>query len=94
MKVKTKTIYWVIAAVVALAFYLFLNPPAPEFISTNSMDVNRFGPESVDMQLAMGTLQRDKPHMLAPTPVLKPLLLFPPSQDDLEKLSGPPAVIQ
>jgi len=89
MKVKSKTFYAIAAFVVVVALYLLLNPPAPEFISTYSKDVNRFGPESVDMQLALGTLQRDPPHMLAPEPQLKPLLLFPPSQSDLERLSGP-----
>jgi hypothetical protein len=89
MKVKSKTLYAIAALVVVVALYLLLNPPAPEFISTYSKDVNRFGPESVDMQLALGTLQRDPPHMIAPEPQLKPLLLFPPSQSDLERLSGP-----
>lgn len=89
MKVKSKTLYLIAAAAVVLALYLLLNPPAPDFTATFSKDVSRFGPDSVDVQMAMGTLHSDPPKMMVPAPTLKPLLLFPPSQDDLAKLSGP-----
>jgi hypothetical protein len=90
---KVKTLYWGVVAVLVLALYLLINTP-PNLVSTYSNDVNRFGPDSVDIQMASGTLQYDPPHMLAPAPSLKPLLLFPPSQQDLEKLSGPSASVQ
>lgn len=89
MKVKTKTIYWIAVAVVVLAFYLLLNPPAADFTATYSKDVSRFGPDSVDVQMAMGTLHSDPPHTMVAKPSLKPTLLFPPSETDLAKLSGP-----
>jgi hypothetical protein len=95
MKFKSKGIYWIAAAAMVLALYLLLNPPAPALGASYGRDVNRFGPDSVDMQMANGNLQTDAPYMMAPPkPALKTLLLFPPSQTDLEKLSGPPAKIQ
>ena len=90
MKVKSKTVYILAAAAVLLALYLLLNPPAADFTATYSKDVSRFGPDSVDVQMAMGTLHSDPPHTMVPTPSLKPTLLFPPSEADLAKLSGPP----
>jgi hypothetical protein len=89
MKVKSKTVYILAAAAVLLALYLLLNPPAADFTATYSKDVSRFGPDSVDVQMAMGTLHTDPPKMMVPTPSLKPTLLFPPSETDLAKLSGP-----
>jgi hypothetical protein len=90
MKVKVKTVYVIAAVAVVLALYLLLNPPAAEFTATYSKDVSRFGPDSVDVQMAMGTLHSDPPHTMVPAPSLKPTLLFPPSEADLAKLSGPP----
>ena len=93
MKVKSKTVYWIAAAVIVVAFYLFINPPAPDFVATRTDDVSRFSPNMLDMQLAMGTFSRDPPKTLASPPPMKPLLLFPPSEDDLKKLSGPPTSV-
>jgi hypothetical protein len=92
MKVKSTTVYWIAAAAVAVALYILIAASSPPLTATYSKDVDRFGPDSVDMQMAMGTFQPDPPYMMAPataTGALKPLLLFPPSETDLEKLSGP-----
>ena len=89
MKVKSKTVYWVAAAVIIVALYLFVNPPSPDFVATRTDDVSRFSPDTLDVQLAMGGFTRDPPKTLASPPPLKALLLFPPSEDDLKKLSGP-----
>lgn len=89
MKVKSKTVYWIAAAVIVVALYLFVNPPAPGFVATRTDDVSRFSPDTLDVQLAMGGFTRDPPKTLASPPPLKALLLFPPSEDDLKKLSGP-----
>lgn len=85
---KVKTLYWIAAAFVVLALVLFLNPPKPDFVASNSEDVSRFT-DSVDVDMAMGTLHSDPPTMMVGKESLKPTLLFPPSQDDLAKLSGP-----
>jgi hypothetical protein len=93
MKVKSKAVYWIAAAAIVLALYLFVNPPAPAFVATRTDDVSRFSPDTLDMQLAMGGFTRDPPKTLASPPPMKPLLLFPPSEDDLKKLSGPPTSV-
>jgi hypothetical protein len=89
MKVKSKVVYWIAAAAVLLALYLLIATPTSTLTATYSKDVDRFGPDSVDVQMATGTLRSDPPYIMAPTPALKPLLLFPPSEEDLKKLSGP-----
>jgi hypothetical protein len=89
MKVKSKIVYWIAAAAFALGLYLLINQPTSTFTATYSKDVDRFAPDSVDMQMAMGTLHTDPPYIMTPKPALKPLLLFPPSEEDLKKLSGP-----
>jgi hypothetical protein len=88
---KSKVVFWIAAAAVALALYLLISTSTPTFTATYSKDVDRFGPDSVDMQMAMGNLHSDPPHIMAPPQPQKPLLLFPPSEEDLKKLSGPPA---
>jgi len=91
---KVKSIYLAVGAVVLLALYLLLNPPAPDFGSKNPSDVARFGSDSLDVQMGMGTFRSDPPSVMANKPQLKPLLLFPPSREDLERLSGPAATLQ
>lgn len=52
-------------------------------------DHSRFTPsESIDIAQAMKLVTHDPPKMLAPPSAVPPLVLFPPSQEDLAKLSG------
>jgi hypothetical protein len=94
MKVKSKFVYWGVAAVLILAMYLLVNPLTPGFVSTHAKDVSRFGPDSIDVQMGSGMFTFEQPNLLAPAPTMKPLLLFPPSEQDLERLSGPTATVQ
>lgn len=49
----------------------------------------RFLPEnSVDISMAMKLITHDPPSMLAPPAPQPPLLLFPPSEETLARLSG------
>jgi hypothetical protein len=49
----------------------------------------RFLPQnSVDISMAMKLITHDAPNMLAPPPAQPPLLMFPPSEETLERLSG------
>ena len=49
----------------------------------------RFLPQnSVDISMAMKLITHDEPNMLAPPAPQPPLLLFPPSEETLERLSG------
>ena len=52
-------------------------------------DHARFTPsESIDVAQAMGLVTHDPPKMLAPPAKEQPLLMFPPSEQDLARLSG------
>ena len=53
-------------------------------------DHSRFTPtESIDVAQAMKLVLHDPPKMLAPPQSVPPLVLFPPSDEDLARLSGP-----
>lgn len=53
-------------------------------------DHARFTPTaSVDIAQAMKLVTHDPPSMLAPPEEVPPLLLYPPSDEDLARLSGP-----
>ena len=50
---------------------------------------SRFLPQnSVDISMAMKLITHEAPNMLAPPAPQPPLLLFPPSEETLERLSG------
>ncbi len=52
-------------------------------------DHSRFTPaESIDIAQAMKLVTHDPPQMLAPPESMPTLLLYPPSVEDLERLSG------
>ncbi len=52
-------------------------------------DHSRFTPsESVDVAMAMKLVTHDVPKMLAPPSDIPPLVLYPPSAEDLARLSG------
>jgi hypothetical protein len=52
-------------------------------------DHSRFTPsESIDVAQAMKLVTHDPPKMLAPPVAAPPLLLYPPSAEDLARLSG------
>lgn len=49
----------------------------------------RFLPQnSLDISMAMKLITHDEPNLLAPPTPQPPLLLFPPSEETLERLSG------
>jgi hypothetical protein len=53
-------------------------------------DHSRFTPaESIDVAQAMKLVTHDPPQMLAPPESVPQLLLYPPSAEDLARLSGP-----
>ncbi len=53
-------------------------------------DHSRFtSAESIDIAQAMKLVTHDPPQMLAPPESMPPLLLYPPSAEDLARLSGP-----
>lgn len=53
------------------------------------VEKSRFTPEnSLDIAMAMKLVTHDPPHMLNPPVEGPPQLLYPPSEEDLRRLSG------
>jgi len=78
---------------VILGFVFLVAPPVNVAKMWQDRDViedkKRFTPtESVDVAMAMKILTHDPPQMLAPPDKQPPLLLFPPSNEELARLSG------
>jgi hypothetical protein len=80
----------VIAVIIAFAYLMTPVNRMQEKIDSDVEKVNvRFTPaQSIDLSMAMGMSTHDAPHMLNPPAEVPPLLLFPPSAEDLAKLSG------
>jgi hypothetical protein len=80
----------VIAIVAAFAYLITPTNPLRQKINSDIAKVNaRFTPsQSIDLSMAMKMTAHDPPYMLNPPEEVPPLLLFPPSAEDLEKLSG------
>jgi hypothetical protein len=80
----------VIAIVLAFAYITFVPNRLQQKIDSDVAKVSaRFTPsESIDLSMAMKILTHDPPQMMNPPEQGPPLLLFPPSSEDLAKLSG------
>ena len=96
---KRQTI--VIAVLVGLLILTFLLMGAQQKLFPGVIDLQsrvqqdlanekqRFLPQnSVDISMAMKLITHEPPNMLAPPAPQPPLLLFPPSEETLERLSG------
>jgi hypothetical protein len=86
---------WMMLGLVALliaafVFTMFPTDPKLSFIAEDiAKDHSRFTPtESVDVAMAMKLITHDPPHMLNPIGDQPVLLLYPPTTEDLAKLSG------
>lgn len=94
MKRKLNKTYILVALlVVAVMGFVYLMVPAdPLRAYVNNIDKlerKRFTPsESVDVAMAMKLVTHEPPRMLAPPEPGPPLLLFPPTEEDLARLSG------
>lgn len=74
------------AIVLVLLFgYIFASTG---FQSGYEPDVKRFTENSIDVAMANGSVKHETPTMYAAPSASKTELLFPPSADDLERLSG------
>lgn len=80
----------VLAVIVAFAYLMTPANPLQQKIDADIVKVNaRFTPsQSIDLAQAMKMVGHDSPHMLNPPEEVPQLLLFPPSEEDLAKLSG------
>ena len=85
----------VVVAFLAIAFLVLVSKTAMPTLQQRveqdrAHDVARFTPESsVDIAMAMKLVTHAPPRMLNPPTPGPPTLLFPPSEQDLERLSGP-----
>jgi hypothetical protein len=80
----------VIAIVAAFAYLMTPTNPLRQKINSDIAKVNaRFNPtQSIDLSMAMKMTSHDPPFMLNPPEEVPPLLWFPPSTEDLAKISG------
>jgi hypothetical protein len=94
MNKRTKLILLAVFIVAVILGFAFLVVPSTNVAKMwQNRDViddkKRFTPtESVDIAMAMKILTHDPPQMLAPPDTQPPLLLFPPSKEELARLSG------
>jgi hypothetical protein len=82
-----------LALAVSLAILYLLVPAQAHLTKKINSDIakvnSRFTPtESVDVAMAMKMMLHDPPSMLNPPEAPPPLLLYPPSKEDLARLSG------
>lgn len=93
MKLRTKKILlvvFIVAVIVAFAFMIVPRDVAKEMQDNDVVsDKKRFTPnESVDIAMAMKMITHEAPKMLNPPSEMPPLLLYPPSDDELKRLTG------
>jgi hypothetical protein len=92
MRIPQKWLLVLLVLAVVLAFAYITSTPnrIREKVDADIAKVNaRFTPsESIDLSMAMKILTHDPPQMLNPPEKVPPLLVFPPSAEDLAKLSG------
>ena len=74
-------------AAVGLLYFVIQRATSP-FESDLSEDVSRFSEDSIDVAMANGTVKHAAPEMRNSPTASGPLLLFPPTEADLERLSG------
>jgi len=85
-KLRTWGVLLFVVAIVLLFGYIFGS--ASQFQSTYDPDIKRFSENSIDVAMANGTVKHETPTMYAAPSASKATLLFPPSDEDLQKLSG------
>lgn len=80
----------VVLLVVVFAYMMVPRNVAKEMQDKASIaDKKRFTPnESVDIAMAMKLITHEPPKMLNPPNEMPPLLLYPPSEEELSRLSG------
>lgn len=85
---KLRTWGVLLFVVVLLVLFGFIFGTAGQFQSTLDPDIKRFSENSIDVAMANGTVKHETPTMYAAPSASKTQLLFPPSEEDLQRLSG------
>lgn len=87
---KRRSFALVVFAALVLAGFAYLLWPKKSLIAYDlARDGARFTPEeSVDLAFATGQMTHSPPHIEHPYGPVPPQLLYPPTPEDLERLSG------
>ena len=88
---KSYLLFALVVAVIAAFAFLMVRPDRlKQKIASDVEKVNaRFSPsESIDLSMAMKMITHESPQMLNPPSEIPALLVYPPSAEDLAKLSG------
>lgn len=88
---KSHLLFALVVAVIAAFAFLMVRPDRlKQKVASDVEKVNaRFSPaESIDLSMAMKMITHESPQMLNPPAEIPPLLVYPPSSEDLAKLSG------
>lgn len=91
---RTRTLLLALLVLVVIGVIAYTSIPASKVAADVQKDVQKeralFTPDqSVDIAMAMKLITHDPPKTLAiPTP-MPPMLLYPPSEEELARLSGP-----
>jgi len=93
MKKSTRNGLLLVSVLVAILGFIYLITPRDEVRSQVDAQIvaekSRFTPaKSVDIAMAMGLLTHDPPQMLNPPQQGPPLLLYPPSEETLARMTG------
>ncbi len=93
MKKATRNILLLgLVLLVALGFYMLTRTAdvAKAIQKTDiQKDIARFTPhENLDIAMAMKIITHDPPKMLNPPSEIPPLVLYPPGDDELKRLTG------
>lgn len=93
MKRKVRNLLLLALVVVLVVVFTYMLMPRDIAKQIQNKDVvadtKRFTPnESVDIAMAMKLITHDPPKMLNPPTEMPPLVLYPPSADDLARLTG------
>lgn len=87
---KTRDLAVVGLVVLLVLGFWALAAPATQVAKDIVQEKLRFSPQqSLDVAMAMGLVTHEPPQMLSPPQPGPPTLLYPPSAEDLARLSGP-----
>ena len=91
---RTRTLLLVALILVVVIGFAYIVVPANEVATQVAADVQKeralFTPtQSVDIAMAMKLVTHDPPKTLAIPTVMPPMLLYPPTEEELARMSGP-----
>jgi len=91
---RTRTLLLVALVLAVVVGFAYMIVPKDEVATQVAADVQKeralFTPDqSVDIAMAMKLITHDPPKTLAIPTVMPPMLLYPPTEEELARMSGP-----